>query len=74
MPDFPSRYLDFSSKRGVSWYAYTHKISASGVMGDPTQASGEKGRRMWSVMVAHLVALVEDLKQLTLDEIHHRGY
>jgi len=74
VPDFSSHYLDFTSKRGVSWYAYTHKISASGVMGDPTQASGEKGRRIWSVMVAHLVALVEDLKQLTLDEIHHRGY
>jgi hypothetical protein len=25
-------------------------------------------------MVAHLVALVEDLKQMSLDEIHHRSY
>ena len=39
VPAFTSRYLDFTSKRGVSWYAHTHKISASGVMGDPTKAS-----------------------------------
>jgi creatinine amidohydrolase/Fe(II)-dependent formamide hydrolase-like protein len=74
VPAFSSRYLDFSSKRGVSWYAYTHKISASGVMGDPSRASAEKGRQIWDVMVAHLVALVEDLKQMSLEEIHHRRY
>jgi creatinine amidohydrolase/Fe(II)-dependent formamide hydrolase-like protein/GNAT superfamily N-acetyltransferase len=74
IPSFSNRYLDFSSKRGVSWYAYTHKISASGVMGDPAQASAAKGRQMWDVMVAHLVAMVEDLKQMSLDEIHHRRY
>ena len=74
VPAFSNRYLDFSSRRGVSWYAYTHKISASGVMGDPARASAAKGRRIWDVMVAHLVALVEDLKQMSLDEIHHRRY
>jgi creatinine amidohydrolase/Fe(II)-dependent formamide hydrolase-like protein len=74
VPTFSNRYLDFSSKRGVSWYAYTHKISASGVMGDPAKASAAKGRKIWDVMVAHLVALVEDLKQMSLDEIHHRRY
>lgn len=58
IPTFSNRYLDFSSKRGVSWYAYTHKISASGVMGDPARASAAKGRKIWDVMVAHLVALV----------------
>ena len=74
IPTFSNRYLDFSSKRGVSWYAYTHKISASGVMGDPARASAAKGRKIWDVMVAHLVALVEDLKPMSLDEIHHRRY
>lgn len=74
VPAFSSRYLDFSSKRGVSWYAYTHKISASGVMGDPSRASAEKGRQIWDIMVAHLVALVEDLKQMSLEEIHHRKF
>lgn len=74
VPQFSSRYLDFTSKRGISWHAFTKKISDSGVMGDPTRASAEKGEKMWEVMIEHLVAFVEDLKQLTLDEIHHRRY
>ena len=74
VPQFSSRYLDFTSKRGVLWYAYTRKISPSGVMGDPTKASAAKGERIWEIMIAHLVSLVEDLKRLTLEEIHHRNY
>ncbi len=74
VPVFSSRYLDFTSKRGVSWYAYTHKISDNGVMGDPTVADAQKGERIWEVMIAHLVAMVEDLKVMSLDEIHHRRY
>ena len=72
IPEFSSRYLDFTSKWGVSWYAYTQRISNSGVMGDPTKASAEKGKKIWEIMIAHLVALVEDLKTMTLEEIHHR--
>jgi creatinine amidohydrolase/Fe(II)-dependent formamide hydrolase-like protein len=58
----------------VSWYVHTKRISRSGVIGDPTKASVEKGERMWRVMIAHLVALVEDLKSMTLDEIYQRRY
>ena len=72
VPEFSSRYLNFSSKRGISWYGYTRQISASGVMGDPTAADAQKGRRIWAVMIAHLVAFVEDLKHLSLEEIHQR--
>ncbi len=74
VPEFSSRYLDFTSKRGVLWYAYTRKISRSGVMGDPTKASAEKGKKIWEMMITHLVGLVEDLKSMTLEEIHHRNY
>ena len=74
VPEFSSRYLDFTSKRGVLWYAYTRKISQNGVMGDPTKASAEKGKKIWEIMITHLVALVEDLKSMTLEEIHHRNY
>jgi creatinine amidohydrolase/Fe(II)-dependent formamide hydrolase-like protein/7-cyano-7-deazaguanine synthase in queuosine biosynthesis len=74
VPEFSSRYLNFSSQRGLPWYAYTKRISNSGVMGDPTRATAEKGARMWEVMIAHLVTLVEDLKGLTLDEIFQRRY
>jgi creatinine amidohydrolase/Fe(II)-dependent formamide hydrolase-like protein len=74
IPEFSSRYLDFTSKRGVLWYAHTRKISKTGVMGDPTKASAAKGRKIWEIMIAHLVAMVEDLKFMTLEEIHHRKY
>jgi creatinine amidohydrolase/Fe(II)-dependent formamide hydrolase-like protein len=73
VPRFTSRYLDFSSKRSVDWYARTAKISASGVMGDPTKASRKKGERIWQVMIRNLVEFVEQLKSMTLDEIHQRG-
>jgi creatinine amidohydrolase/Fe(II)-dependent formamide hydrolase-like protein len=72
IPRFSSHYLDFTSKRGVSWYAYTEKISDSGVMGNPMLASAEKGKKIWEIMIAHLTALVEDLKQMSLEEIHQR--
>ncbi len=74
VPDFSSRYLDFTSKRSVSWYAHTRKISATGVMGDPTKADARKGERIWELMIAHLVAFVEELKRMTLDEIYQRRY
>ncbi|UCG32497.1 MAG: creatininase family protein, partial [Phycisphaerales bacterium] len=73
VPKFSSRYLDFSSKRSVDWYARTMRISRSGVMGDPTKASREKGQRMWEVMVRNLVELVEHLKGMSLDEIYQRN-
>ncbi|MCB0731832.1 MAG: creatininase family protein [Ignavibacteriae bacterium] len=71
---FTSRYLNFSSLRGVPWYAQTEKISANGTMGDPTKASAEKGNKIWEIMIAHLVSFVEDLKRMTLDEIHQKKY
>jgi len=74
VPKFSSRYLDFTGKRGISWHAHTHKISASGVLGDPTRASAEKGRKIWEIMFAHLVALVEDLKNMSLEEIYQKNY
>jgi len=72
VPEFSSNYLDFSSKRGINWYAHTQHISTTGVMGDPSKASAAKGERIWTAMIAHLVSFVEDLKQLSLEEIHHR--
>jgi mycofactocin system creatininase family protein len=74
VPDFSSRYLDFTTRRSVEWYAKTVSISGSGVLGDPTKASRDKGDRIWKVMVHNLVELVEELKGLTLDEIYERRY
>jgi creatinine amidohydrolase/Fe(II)-dependent formamide hydrolase-like protein len=70
VPVFSSTYLNFTSKRGVSWYAFTNRISASGVMGNPQKASAKKGMQIWEMMIAHLVDLIEDLKRMTLEEIH----
>lgn len=74
VPRFSSRFLDFSGNRAVTWNAYTSRISDSGVMGDPTRADAAKGERMWDVMVRHLTEFVEELKSLSLDEIHQRRY
>lgn len=70
VPAFSSHYLEFSSHRSVDWYVRTAKISESGVLGDPTKATREKGERMWELMIDHLVTFVEELKCMTLDEIH----
>jgi creatinine amidohydrolase/Fe(II)-dependent formamide hydrolase-like protein len=74
VPRFSSRYLDFTSKRSVGWYARIAKISEKGVLGDPTKASSEKGRKMWDIMIRRLVEFVEDLKNLSLDEIYQKRY
>lgn len=74
VPTFSSRYLNLSSKRLVSWYAHTDRISRSGVLGDPTKATADKGEKIWDIMIAHLVALVEDLKTVSLEELYQRRY
>ena len=40
--------------------------------GDPTKASGEKGKQIWDLMVRNLVAFVETLQGTSLDELLHR--
>ncbi len=74
IPRFSNRYLDFTSKRSVGWYAHTSKISPLGVLGDPTKATREKGERMWQVMIKNLVEFIEDLKGMSLDEIYQKRY
>ncbi len=73
VPRFSSRYLDFSSSRSVDWYARTAKISKTGVLGDPTRASAEKGRKMWAIMIGNMADFIEHLKSMSLDEIHQRN-
>ncbi len=71
---FESDYLDYTSDRGVSWYVRTRKISESGVMGDATAATAEKGKQMWDLMVDHLVRFIEVIKRSKLDELHQQRY
>lgn len=71
---FSSRYLNYSSLRGVPWYVRTKKISESGIMGDATKGDAEKGKKIWAIMIAHLVAFVEDLKNLKIENLHQKRY
>lgn len=43
-------------------------------MEDTSKADGEKGKKIWEMMIAYPVTLVEDLKQMKLEEIHHGNY
>lgn len=72
VPRFSSHYLDFTSRHSVDWYARTARISESGVFGDPTKATREKGEMFLDLMIRHLVALVDHLKGLSLEEIHQQ--
>jgi creatinine amidohydrolase/Fe(II)-dependent formamide hydrolase-like protein len=74
IPRFKSGYMDLTSKRFVTWYGHTKKISKTGVIGDPTKASAEKGEKIWQIMIAHLVSLVEELKRMTLNDIYQQKY
>ena len=74
VPRFQSDSLNFSSARSVEWYVRTEQISSTGVLGDPTRASADKGRRMWKVIVANLLALVRDLQAASLSDLHERRY
>ncbi len=72
IPRFSNRYLDFTSKRSIGWYAMTSKISRTGVMGNPLKGSEEKGKRMLEIMIHNLTEFVEDLKTMTPDEIYQK--
>ena len=74
VPDFSSRYLDFSSSRSVEWFTMTEKISQNGVLGDPTKATIEKGKSILDVMIKNLVGFVKELRDMTLEEIYEKRY
>ena len=72
--NFGSSYLNYTSERGVNWYVRTNKISKSGIMGDPTKATAEKGKKMWKIMIAHLVKFVEEIKKSKLEDLYQKKY
>jgi len=74
VPRFLSEFLNFSSNKSVDWYAHTDRLSETGVLGDPTVATAEKGRKMWHVIVANLLGLVRDLQAASLGDLHERRY
>ena len=71
---FGSKYLDFDNDRSISWYVRTDKISESGIMGDATKATKEKGEEMWEVMIRNMVRFVESIKNTPLDDLYQKRY
>ncbi|UCF65030.1 MAG: creatininase family protein [bacterium] len=74
VPEFSIKYLNFSAKRSVEWFARTSRISPNGVLGDPTIATAEKGEKMWKIMIRNLVELIESLKNMSLQEIYEKRF
>ncbi|NNF02123.1 MAG: creatininase family protein [Bacteroidia bacterium] len=72
--EFGSKYLDFDNARAVSWYVRTNKISNSGIMGDPTKATAEKGKEMWRIMTEQLVKFIESIKSASLEDLYQKRY
>lgn len=72
--EFGSDFLDFDNERSVNWYVRTDKLSQSGVMGDATKATAEKGDQIWKVMIHNLVKFVDSIKEKSLDELYQKRY
>lgn len=72
--DLDNEFLDFTSERGVSWFVHTKKLSTSGVMGDATQATAEKGHKMWQVMISKMTEFVETIKNTPSDKLYQNRY
>lgn len=69
VPRFEIEALDEGGPRSVPWFARTSRFSPEGVLGDPSRATAEKGRRMWEAQVERLVELVRGLRGRSLEEL-----
>ena len=72
--DLDNVYLDYTSERGVRWYVHTEKLTASGVMGNATRATAEKGMKMWEIMIKKMAEFVETIKNTPSDELYQNRY
>ena len=72
--DLDNVYLDYTSERGVSWYMHTKKLSTTGVMGNPTRATAEKGKKMWEIMIKKMTEFVETIKNTPSDKLFQNRY
>lgn len=71
---FGSTYLDFDDRRSVAWYVRTSKISESGIMGDATKATPEKGKKIWDIMISQMVQFIETIKEAKLEDLYQKRY
>lgn len=50
----------------VSWSFKTREISETGVIGDPTKATKEKGEKAWKLAIERLADLIKELDKMKL--------
>ena len=72
--DLDNEYLDFTSERGVSWYVHTKTLTKSGVMGNATLATAEKGHKMWEIMIRKMADFVETIKNTPSEKLFQNRY
>ena len=67
LPSFPNPFLRFGlgvEGDRIDYYTFrTREITRSGVIGDPSKASAEKGRRILEAYVQNLVEFIKQLHQ-----------
>lgn len=64
VPEFPTPYFNRSSSNQVSWVYRTEMLSKSGILGDATLASKEKGKQLWKAHIANLAEFIEHMKTI----------
>ena len=72
--DLDNEFLDFTSDRGVSWYVHTKTLSKSGVIGNASLATAEKGEKMWEIMIRKMADFVETIKNTPSDRLYQNRY
>jgi len=72
--DLDNEFLDFTSDRGVSWYVHTKTLTKSGVMGNATLATAEKGKKMWEIMIRKMAHFIETIKNTPSDKLFQSRY
>lgn len=69
-----NEYLEFTSERGVNWYTHTQRLSQSGIIGNATKGTVEKGKLMWEISIRKMVEFVESIMHTPLEELHQNRY
>lgn len=72
--DLDNEYLDFTSDRGVSWFVHTQRLSKTGVLGNATLGTADKGRQMWEIMIRKMTDFVETIKNTPSEKLYQNRY
>ena len=70
----PSKFLHFEGENVVGFTCKINAFSETGVCGDATKASKEKGVRLWEAAIKNTAELIEELKLMEWkDKMGDRG-